>query len=433
MLKDKSASTDPSVIRERLASRGVRISSNMEIAPGSHVKVEDGNLASGATIGSGARVLCRRLVMEEGSRIEADASLIGTDVRLGRGARIGGSAQVTVLERLDLGNGSALGPRCDVTARKIRTGESFWMGADVLIGGGGALSHRADLDIGSGCLLVDQVFVNLAHRVDIGNETVLSFRAVVLTHGVWQPVLEGYSGVMAPVRIGSNVSVYTNSTILPGVTIADGATVAAGSVVREDVPARTLVGGVPARILRAASEYARRPSVSEHNLLITEILQSYLETLTYKGYKVLRDTLASEGEALFQGDRGLRYHIVLIPESEAEAGRLIQHLRHEASPREELLIIVSMKPVLARDEHGRIQLSGEAAVAPDKDSNGPSERFIVFDLGSRLVLGGEDDVSEDLRDHLRRHGVRIMTGRRFRAIRPRALQDLLKWAEEEEG
>jgi acetyltransferase-like isoleucine patch superfamily enzyme len=432
MPDDESAITDPRVIRERLASRGVRISPNVEIAPGSNVKVENGSLASGATIGSGARVVCRQLVMEEGSRIEPDASLIGTDVRLGRGARIGGSAQVAVVERLDMGNGSALGPRCDVTARKIRTGESLWMGADVLIGGGGALSHRADLDIGSGCLLVDQVFVNLAHRVDIGIETVLSFRVVVLTHGVWQPVLQGYSGVMAPVRIGSNVSVYTNSTILPGVTVADGATVAAGSVVREDVPARTLVGGVPARILRAASEYPRRPSVSERNLLITEILQGYLETLTYKGYTVLRDALAPEGEALFQGD-GRRYRIALIPENEAEAGRLIQRFRDEVSPRAERLIVVSMKPVLARDEHGRIQLSGEGAVAPDKDSNGPSERLVVFDLDSRLVLGGEDDVSEDLRDHLRRHGVRIMTGRRFRAIRPRALQDLLKWAEEEEG
>jgi tetrahydrodipicolinate N-acetyltransferase len=41
-----------------------------------------------------------------------------------------------------------------------------------------------------------------------------------------------------------------NVTVLAGVTIGSESFVAAGSVVTEDVPPRTLVAGVPARVIR---------------------------------------------------------------------------------------------------------------------------------------------------------------------------------------
>ena len=54
----------------------------------------------------------------------------------------------------------------------------------------------------------------------------------------------------APVRLGANVWVGRSATILPGVTIGDHAVIAAGSIVTGDVPARTLMAGVPARPVR---------------------------------------------------------------------------------------------------------------------------------------------------------------------------------------
>jgi maltose O-acetyltransferase len=54
----------------------------------------------------------------------------------------------------------------------------------------------------------------------------------------------------APVHLGENVWLGGRVIVLPGVTIGDHSVVAAGSVVTHDVPERTIVAGVPARIVR---------------------------------------------------------------------------------------------------------------------------------------------------------------------------------------
>lgn len=56
--------------------------------------------------------------------------------------------------------------------------------------------------------------------------------------------------VSKPITVGDDVWIGTNSIILKGVTIGNGAIIAAGSVVNKDVPAKALVGGVPAKIIK---------------------------------------------------------------------------------------------------------------------------------------------------------------------------------------
>ncbi len=54
----------------------------------------------------------------------------------------------------------------------------------------------------------------------------------------------------AAVVVGNDVWIGTNAILLAGVHVGDGAVIAAGAVVTKDVPAYTVVGGVPARELR---------------------------------------------------------------------------------------------------------------------------------------------------------------------------------------
>ena len=56
------------------------------------------------------------------------------------------------------------------------------------------------------------------------------------------------------IEIGRGVWFGDNVTALPGVTIGDGAVVGAGAVVTKDVPARTVVVGVPAKQVETVPE-----------------------------------------------------------------------------------------------------------------------------------------------------------------------------------
>mgnify|MGYP002853755922 CR=1 FL=1 len=53
-----------------------------------------------------------------------------------------------------------------------------------------------------------------------------------------------------PVKIGDDIWIGANAVILPGVSIGNHSVVAAGAVVTKDVPAHSLVAGVPAKIIK---------------------------------------------------------------------------------------------------------------------------------------------------------------------------------------
>lgn len=53
------------------------------------------------------------------------------------------------------------------------------------------------------------------------------------------------------IHIKRNAWIGANATILPGVTIGENAVIAAGAVVSKNVPDNTIVGGIPAKIIKA--------------------------------------------------------------------------------------------------------------------------------------------------------------------------------------
>ena len=102
--------------------------------------------------------------------------------------------------------------------------------------------------INSGCHFQDQGGITIDDGVLIGHNAVLA----TLNHN--QDPEKRDNLLPAPIHIGRKVWQGANVTVLPGVTIGDNAIVAAGAVVTKDVEPNTVVGGVPAKIIKRISD-----------------------------------------------------------------------------------------------------------------------------------------------------------------------------------
>lgn len=96
----------------------------------------------------------------------------------------------------------------------------------------------------SGCHFQDQ------GGIVIGDNTLIGHNVVLATINHSLDPKENRKNIYAPIVIKDHVWIGSNATILSGVTIGEWAVVAAGAVVTKDVPPYSVVGGVPARILR---------------------------------------------------------------------------------------------------------------------------------------------------------------------------------------
>lgn len=111
---------------------------------------------------------------------------------------------------------------------------------------------RRNLRVGARCFLNSPLFVDAAAPVTLGDGVSVGHHSVFVTtdHAVGAPDFRAGDIEVAPITVGDGAWIAANVTLLPGVTVGAGAVVAAGAVVTRDVPPHTLVGGIPARLIR---------------------------------------------------------------------------------------------------------------------------------------------------------------------------------------
>ena len=94
--------------------------------------------------------------------------------------------------------------------------------------------------------------IECSYGITIGNDCAIADGVRIMDNS-WHTMHSPIGG--GKINIGNKVWIATNAMIMPGVTIDDGAIVAAGAVVTKDVPARCMVAGLPAKVIRENVEW----------------------------------------------------------------------------------------------------------------------------------------------------------------------------------
>lgn len=282
-------------------------------------------------------------------KIGTDSVILSEFLQLMDDASIGSGCYIRT-RSFTLGRMSVIGNKANFVAHTVKIGDVSTFGFNVIVSGGFAPS--AKLKIGDQSLVSANCLLDAGDGITIGTEVGISPFVKLYTHNHWQSELEGYHSNFGPIVIEDKAYVTGDCLIVPGVTIGQGATVLANSTVIDNVEARTQVCGNPARVIgRIANELnSERRERIMHRLL-------------------------NEMQKVF-----------------GEQGRI--------NP--EIVVFVP-RYLASSKQRGKVLLT---FLTPDEiDENNLD--CVIFDLHKLVIFGIQNEVSDEVRNFLRRRGIRF--------------------------
>jgi acetyltransferase-like isoleucine patch superfamily enzyme len=214
----------------------------------------------------------------EGDNIILGPTFIGEGSVIGRNVTVGYPTRKSVkafrfsepfaIENYDsLSQGAKIGKKCLIrsgsiiyetvtVADEVETGHNVLVREGSVLGEGVLIGSSTQLDgtvkVGRNVKIQSNVY--LPHLTVIGDEVFIS-PGVYFTNDPYPP-----SGRLAGVVVERNAIIGAKACLLAGIRLGEGAVVGMGAVVTRDVPANTVVLGIPARHFMTREEYDEKKS-----------------------------------------------------------------------------------------------------------------------------------------------------------------------------
>ena len=141
----------------------------------------------------------------------------------------------------------------------IDFGKNLTTGRNCRIEVNGIHSEKKQI-FGNNVNIGDNVSIRCADKIIIGNNVLMGSKVLIIdnSHGCYSGEKQDSPLVppnkrklsFAPIFIGDNVWIGENCVIQQGVSIGNGSVIAANTIVTKDVAKNTIVGGMPAHIIK---------------------------------------------------------------------------------------------------------------------------------------------------------------------------------------
>lgn len=164
------------------------------------------------------------------------------------------SASISIGENTNLTNSEII----------LGKGSKLIVGANSILKGKISIGSYSTVDIGDGLSVTSSLYIRAVEgkTVRIGNDCLIATGVIIRTND-GHPIYDTNTGLRLneshDVQIENHVWLGDEAAILKGVTIGEGSIVAMRSVVTSDVRRKTVVAGVPAKVVRDNCTW-------EHNL-----------------------------------------------------------------------------------------------------------------------------------------------------------------------
>lgn len=168
-------------------------------------------------------------------------------------------ARIQFGHKIKVGSGLNLMKHSTINALSfngVEIGNNFTLGKYAIIECTGVLRNvGSSLKIGNNVGINHYCFIGVRGDIEIGDNVIFGPRVNIFSEN------HNYNKIDVPIKnqgvtkdnttIGNDVWIGANVSIMSGVNVGTGCVIAAGAVVTKDIPSYSIVGGVPAKIIKS--------------------------------------------------------------------------------------------------------------------------------------------------------------------------------------